>query len=153
MTREKLEIVVGFDGSAASRRALEEAALRAGPGGRLFVVHGFRAPGEQYGRPNAGLKLASEHEAARAARAGAEAVLSALPAAPDWEFELLAGPPADAIVRVAAVRDADHIVVGSRGVGRARGLFGSVAHDVLHLADRPVVVIPEKAVERARLAA
>jgi len=31
-------------------------------------------------------------------------------------------------------------VVGSRGLGRVRALLGSVSHDLLHIADRPVVV-------------
>ena len=61
---------------------------------------------------------------------------------PRIETELLAGPPAEAIVRVAAARDADEIVVGSRGFGAARAALGSVSHKLLHLADRPVVVIP-----------
>jgi nucleotide-binding universal stress UspA family protein len=46
----------------------------------------------------------------------------------------------------AALRDADEIVVGSRGFGRLRGVLGSVSHAVLHEADRPVVVIPADAV-------
>jgi nucleotide-binding universal stress UspA family protein len=32
--------------------------------------------------------------------------------------------------------------VGSRGLGRARAVLGSVSHDVIHLAHRPVLVIP-----------
>jgi nucleotide-binding universal stress UspA family protein len=64
-----------------------------------------------------------------------------LPAGTD--FELLEGPPAEAIARAAIVRDADEIVVGSRGLGRFRGAFGSVSHGLLHEADRPVVVVPE----------
>jgi nucleotide-binding universal stress UspA family protein len=34
------------------------------------------------------------------------------------------------------------MVIGSRGLGRAA--LGSVSHDVLHLTDRPVVVIPSR---------
>ena len=41
------------------------------------------------------------------------------------------------------VRDVDEIVVGSRGLGRFRGSFGSVSHALLHEADRPVVVVPQ----------
>ena len=58
---------------------------------------------------------------------------------------LLEGPPARAIVAAADARDADEIVVGSRGFGRLRGVLGSVSHAVLHEADRPVVVIPADA--------
>lgn len=34
------------------------------------------------------------------------------------------------------------LIVGSRGLGRFRGAFGSVSHALLHEADRPVVVVP-----------
>jgi nucleotide-binding universal stress UspA family protein len=50
---------------------------------------------------------------------------------------------------VATAHRADEIIVGSRGFGRARALLGSVAHELIHLADCPVTVIPERAVERA----
>ena len=142
-------VVVGYDGSPASRRALEEAARRAGPEGELFVVHCFHAPGKQYGGPNASDKLAREQEEAKQVLAGVDAVVAGTGGG-RWESELLAGPAAEAIVRVAEVRDADEIFIGSRGVGRAGGLLGSVAHDVLHHADRPVVVIPERAAAPAR---
>ena len=42
---------------------------------------------------------------------------------------LLEGPPARAIVApAAAARDADEIIVGSRGFGRIRGVLVSVSH-------------------------
>ena len=43
----------------------------------------------------------------------------------------------------------DEIIIGTRGFGRARALLGSVAHELIHLADCPVTVIPERAVDRA----
>jgi nucleotide-binding universal stress UspA family protein len=43
-------------------------------------------------------------------------------------------------------RNADEIVVGARGLGRMRALLGSVSHELLHIADRPVVVIPTAAI-------
>ena len=66
----------------------------------------------------------------------------------DYEADVVEGRPGVAICRVACHRDAERIVVGSRGVGRVRALLGSVAHDVLHVAECPVLVIPEKAIER-----
>ena len=54
------------------------------------------------------------------------------------------------IASVAAARDADEIVVGGGRFGLARALHGSVAHDLLRLADVPVTVIPRgTAVEAA----
>lgn len=142
-------IVVGYDGSAASRRALEEGARRAGSEGQLYVVHSFHAPGMQHGGADADAKLMEEQEPARRLLKELEAEAPEWMVGVRWEPEVLAGPPAEAIVRVASVRDADEIIIGSRGVGRARALLGSVAHDVLHHADRPVVVIPERATRPA----
>jgi nucleotide-binding universal stress UspA family protein len=65
-----------------------------------------------------------------------------------WEGELIGGPPARSIAEVAKVRRADEIIIGTRGFGRMRALLGSVAHELIHLADRPVTVIPEAMVER-----
>ena len=48
---------------------------------------------------------------------------------------------------MARVRGADEIVVGARGLGRVRALLGSVSHELLHVADRPVVVIPSAAIK------
>jgi universal stress protein family protein len=40
--------------------------------------------------------------------------------------------------------------VGSHGHSGLRAMIGSVAHGLLHLADRPVVVIPRPFVEARR---
>jgi nucleotide-binding universal stress UspA family protein len=61
---------------------------------------------------------------------------------------VIGGPPARSIADVAKVRGADEIVIGTRGFGRMRALLGSVAHELIHLADCPVTVIPERMVER-----
>src|SRR6185295_7603993 len=58
---------------------------------------------------------------------------------------VLAGPPAEVLARAAAVRDADEIVVGSRGLGRIRGALGSVSQELLREAARPVVVVTRDA--------
>jgi nucleotide-binding universal stress UspA family protein len=43
----------------------------------------------------------------------------------------------------AQANDVDVIVIGSRGRGDLRALIaGSTAHKVVHMADRPVVVVP-----------
>jgi nucleotide-binding universal stress UspA family protein len=56
--------------------------------------------------------------------------------------ESLFGYAAREIIAEAKSRDADVIVMGSRGRGDLAGLLvGSTAHKVIHLADRPVMVI------------
>jgi nucleotide-binding universal stress UspA family protein len=119
--------------------------------GVVYVVHAFLAPADYRGAAIA------EDMLARTTRHGRE-LLDRLPAeCPSlagvrWEPELLAGPPATAITEVAAVRQADEIIVGTRGFGRMRALLGSVAHEVIHLAECPVTVIPERVAERTTAA-
>jgi nucleotide-binding universal stress UspA family protein len=139
-------IVVGYDGSDASRAALLFAAKQAGSEGRVFVVHAFELPPDLLGSPN--FEEVLSHRRDRG-----EALLKELPladqplAGPTYELELIGGPAAEVIDRVARVRGADEIVVGARGLGRLRALLGSVSHELLHIADRPVVVIPTAAIQ------
>ncbi len=136
-------IVVGYDGSEPSRAAVAIAAKRAGAG-RLFIVHAYELPPDFLGWPNYDRLLSERKGHGRAVldelMTGNEAL-----GAIECETELIGGSPANAIADVARVRDADEIVVGARGLGRVRVLLGSVSHELLHIADRPVVVIPAAA--------
>ncbi len=67
------------------------------------------------------------------------------PAAGEIHTELIEGPAAEVLVRVAHARDADEMVVGSQGLGRFRAAIGSVSHELLHEADLPLVVVPGSA--------
>jgi nucleotide-binding universal stress UspA family protein len=142
-------VVVGFDGSPASHVALSRAIQTVGPYGRLFIVHAWDAPEAWRGR---GLYQPYVNRALREAREVLAGAVTAHPglADVDWESELIGGPAAKAIADVAEARGADEIVLGTRGVGRMRGLLGSVAHEVIHLAACPVTVIPERMVEPER---
>ena len=134
--------VVGYDGSDPSREALRHAARRAAPDSLIVVVHAYDLPPDLLGSPGYDGLLTQR-------QAHGRALLEALPLDGadelmdvEFETELIGGPAAEAIVRVARVRDADEIVIGARGHGRVRAVLGSVSLEVLHRADRPVTVIP-----------
>ena len=141
-------IIAGYDGSAASRAALSLAVARARPDGRVVVVHAFDPPDGRYEGVSYQRQLDMALGRARTLlRHLAEEVpgLSSL----DWSTEVLAGPADKAIASVADAEHASEILVGSRGVGRARALLGSVAHGLIHRARCPVTVIPERALPLA----
>lgn len=138
-------IIVGVDGSGHSQRALEwamnEAAMRHSPL-TVVVVHQLMV-----GWAGRGVAFANEAELAR--QAGDEAkretdeVLAKLgDGRPESvSVELRSGMPAEELL--AAAKDADMIVVGSRGAGGfAKLVMGSVSAQVTHHAHCPVVVIP-----------
>ena len=59
-----------------------------------------------------------------------------------WEVEVVAGPPAETIVRVAHERGADLIVMGTQDrTGLRHVLLGSVAEKVVRLAPCPVLTV------------
>ena len=140
-------IVVGYDGSDPSRAALTVAARYAGEGGLVFVVHAYDLPPDFLGSPNYGAMLSERMDQGRALLGAMPSLGSDTDPGPERVVELIGGPPAKAIADVASARDADMIVVGARGHGRVRALIGSVSHELLHIADRPVLVIPAAAID------
>ena len=108
-----------------------------------MAVHAFQPVPDWLGSPNYQRTLDAYQEHGRQLL---DALNGASDAGADLETSLLEGPPARAIVAAADARDADEIVVGSRGFGRVRGALGSVSHALLHETDRVVVVIPADAI-------
>jgi nucleotide-binding universal stress UspA family protein len=75
---------------------------------------------------------ATEPALARAADAGVEA-----------ELALVAQRPVEALLAVADEHDARAIVVGTQGEHPIKGaLLGSTPQKLLHLSERPVIVVP-----------
>ena len=136
-------IVVGYDGSDEARAAFAVAIDRAQPTDHIVVVHATTAASHWLGTPYYDRAVAGNHAAAERVldemRPIAEQVEMAI------DFEVLEGPPAEVLARVASVRDADEIVVGSRGLGRIRGALGSVSQELLREAGRPVLVVSRDA--------
>lgn len=128
-------IVLGYDGSEDAKAALAYARHHLAPGGEILAVHAYHAPAEWKGT--------NTYNAALQERLGhGQRLLDAIEAGPELRGELIAGAPATVLAKLAASRDADELVVGSRGLSTLRAALGSVAHAVLHEADRPVVIVP-----------
>ena len=134
------KILVGYDGSAAGRKAFDAALeLAVKHGAELFVLSVARPPevgddveteavienSRQYHR-----RILAELKPSVAAR-GVKA-----------RFEVSVGHPAEQIIYDADRHAADLIVVGDRGRSQfTRLLLGSVSKQVVQYAGRPVLVV------------
>jgi nucleotide-binding universal stress UspA family protein len=139
-------IVVGVDHSAGAKEALlfalEEAKLRQA---KLRAVHAWHFRYEGWTGMEAGLPPFGDelHELRDAATAALESTLQeAIPdtAGVEVERRVVEGTPAGVLVEES--RDADLLVVGSRGLGGfAQLLLGSVSQQCAHHAECPVVIV------------
>jgi nucleotide-binding universal stress UspA family protein len=132
-------IIVGYDGSAHAKAALQSA-LEVGKayGEKVIIAFGYDL------NPVAG-EIHDYHVAVKelADKRLSEALAAAEGAGAEVEATIVERAPADALVALADERDARVIVIGTRGESPLKGaLLGSTAHKLLHLANRPVLVIP-----------
>jgi nucleotide-binding universal stress UspA family protein len=138
-------IIVGVDGSAHSRRALEwaikEAAIKHAPL-TVLTVHQLVA-----GWSGRGVMYADDNEQAerlgRVAKQDADKLLAELTGSRPESVTVraISGFPAEELLT--ASKDADLVVLGSRGAGGfAQLMMGSVSAQVAHHAHCPVVIIP-----------
>lgn len=137
----KTGVVVGVDGSEASKKAIAfaaaEASRRSVP---LIAVYAWMPP------LTPGLEYLWSEELVESQRAAAEEAIAIGVAGlseryPDLEVrrEIVQAPPVSALVQ--AAEGAEMVVVGSRGRGGiSRLLLGSVSHGVLQALPCPVVV-------------
>jgi len=134
------KILVGFDGSAAGRKAFDTALeLAAKHGAELYVLSVARTldiPDE--------VEYEAVIENSRNYHHRLLADLKPLAAAKAVKahFEVSVGHPAEQIIFDADRHDVDLIVVGDRGRSTfARLLLGSVSKQVVQYAERPVMVV------------
>ena len=140
-------ILICYDGSADSDRAIDTAAALLGPrravgvdiGPTLTTAESVAAvssvvPGDAFEDLNTDSALEKARAGAdRARKAGFSAEPRAELVEPIWE----------GIVEVADEIDAAVIVLGSRGLKGIREQFeGSVSHEVAEHAGRPVLIVP-----------
>ncbi len=134
-------ILLAFDGSECSCKALTYAQNMAEQyRAVLWLVHVFPHTSDLLGYED------FEKFFARRKCTGQGVLDDALKrlgeAALEIREELLEGPEAEAIVKVARISQADLIVMGTRGLGGVKGLLlGSVSHKVIHSAPCPVMVV------------
>ena len=133
-------VLVAIDHSKVTERVLAAARdLASLSKGEVWVLH-LR---EREVIPRMGLVAdESPDEASAQAQAAADALIQAGVKAHGEVRNTVYGHAAREIVDDAKEHDVDVIVMGSRGRGDLTGLvLGSTAHKVIHLADRPVLVV------------
>ncbi len=137
--REFNKIIVGVDGSASSNAALEWAAQEAEiRGSALELIHAWNYPNLGYG----GYVAVLEDFEKDASALLEEVVTATKESHPNLKLvsSLLQGPTAQTIMERA--KEADMVVVGSRGRGGFSGLLlGSVGQQLVHHCPVPVVII------------
>jgi nucleotide-binding universal stress UspA family protein len=135
-------IVVGTDGSKGSEAALSEGFDLARRGAEVLVVAVTAHTSDLLGGSVYQRKVSEHLDRARAALDAARTMSEE--AGVEAEFEVLDGDAAEEITMIAESRDADLVVVGTRGHGGIAGsLLGSVSADVVRRSKRPVVVVHE----------
>lgn len=129
-TTERLDVLVGVDGSPASETAVRTAVRLFGPRtDRLLLVR----------------VLDYDHVGTRAARdpeppADIARLLGPRGGMRPCWLEVVAGDPANALREVAEQEDVDVLVVGHHGRSRPAALLGSVAGSLARDCPRPVLV-------------
>jgi nucleotide-binding universal stress UspA family protein len=132
-------IIVGYDGSECAKSALRTAVeVGKAYGEKVIVAFG-------YGLSPVGGELRDYQVALRelATRRLQEAIELTADDGIEVEAVIVERDPARGLVELASERDARVIVVGTHGESPLRGaLLGSTPHKLLHLSDRPVLVVP-----------
>jgi nucleotide-binding universal stress UspA family protein len=137
-------IVVGYDGGAASRKAVDHAvALAQSVQGRIVIAWGVEF--SKLPRATAAMGPMIDQAIAEANEAVKRVVDECKESCSLVEAVVIPEAPADALVTAAKNANADLIVVGTKG-GRslAAGVLGSTAYGLLHRSSLPVLVVPVK---------
>jgi len=135
------KILVAVDHSAASDRALAAAKdLATLSKGEVWVLN--LQEREIIARAGGEAPIESDAEAETPVDAAVKTLTDAGITAHGELRETVFGHAAGEIVADAKLHDVGVIVMGSRGRGDMAGLvLGSTAHKVIHLSDRPVLVV------------
>jgi nucleotide-binding universal stress UspA family protein len=134
------KILVGYDGSAASKNAFEAACgLAEQHGAELFVLTVARPPEVA---DDVETEAVIENSRQYHRRMLAEIKSSVMAKKIKAHFEVAVGHPAEQIIYQADKHGVDLIVVGDRGRSKFRKLLlGSISKQVTEHAGRPVLVV------------
>ncbi len=132
-------IVVGYDGSDCAKEAVRVAVeIGKAYGEKVIIAFAYQISpvgGELHDYHTALKELATKRLEEATVLASTDGV--------EVEPVIVEEAPAHALVDLAHERDARVIVVGTRGESPFRGaLIGSTPHKLLHISDRPVLVVP-----------
>lgn len=135
-------VIVGYDGSDGSRRAVQWAARHAAATGLpLVVVHCEVSPflGQGFGRVSEARDSGQQSKAEKTAAEGLDLAQQADPHV-DVSIRPIAGFPSEVLTRLSA--EASLLVTGTRGLGGFTGLLvGSVSLHLAASASCPIVVV------------
>jgi nucleotide-binding universal stress UspA family protein len=140
-------IVVGTDGSDRAERALDRAGeLARLLGSKVHVVSCYGKGSDNVSAVVTARGVASagqqpEVERTRAQHAVDRAQQRLVQIGVESETHVWPGEPADALVQIAAERDAQMIIIGNRGMAGARRVLGSVPNRVSHHAHCDVLIV------------
>jgi nucleotide-binding universal stress UspA family protein len=133
-------ILIATDGSDCAWAAVEDGVALAFEVGAAVVFVTVRHDAPLLGDSNYQRKLTAQLEHAREILTQAEE--EAQRVGVTCESDILEGDPADCIAEAARYREADLVVVGSRGHGAiASALIGSVSRNLLTASPVPVMVV------------
>lgn len=136
------KILLAVDGSENSLHAAHVAAdlARAMNSNYLRIVIAFDKLPAYLGEPNLQIAIESRMKEAQAVLQKAIDAIGKVPA--EIHTELIEGTAAEVIIDVAATRQSEVIVMGSRGLGKLSGLLlGSTSQKVVSHASCPVLIV------------
>ncbi len=139
------KIVLGIDGSDAAARGIAWCARYAPRlDAEVVVVHAVELP--VYGALAVGyipVPMPTDDDRAKLRAVVTEWCEPLEAATVPFRVEVVDGSAARAIMQVATREDAELVVTGRRGRGEiAELVLGSTSHQLSHILDRPLVIVP-----------
>jgi len=137
-------VIVAFDGSAQSRKALDQGIrlVESELAGKLTVVHVYSFPYLAVADAMVTASAPVQKELYDKAEALLEEAAQKIEHLSDARTVLLEGSPAQSILSFAEQNSGSLIIIGTRGLGGLREfMLGSVSHNIAQHASIPVLIV------------